>query len=186
VYDVTIVRNVDEVIELVETGLTDTSYTPTRDLERNTPYRWEVTSHLAGDTATTESTGTFVIVDDSAPAITLLFQNFPNPFPNSATGQSATCIWFDIASTSDVRLDILDIRGHLVRNLVPGTEFPATLPPGRYGRPPAGGAGSCDPRLSWDGSLSDGRFVPRGIYLIRLKTDEGDFFKRAVFMGRGF
>ena len=145
-----------------------------------------MTSHLAGDTATTESRGTFLIVDDSAPPITLLFQNFPNPFPNTVTGQQSTCVWFDLAVTSAVRLDILDIRGHQVRTLIPSDQFSSTLPPGRYGRPPTGGVGSCDPRLSWDGSLSAGSFVPRGIYLIRLKTDEGPFFKRAVFMGRGF
>jgi hypothetical protein len=95
-------------------------------------------------------------------------------------------VWFDLAVTSEVRLDILDIRGHPVRTLIPNDQFPSTLPPGRYGRPPTGGVGSCDPALLWDGSLSTGAFVPRGIYLIRLKTDEGTFFKRAVFMGRGF
>ncbi len=185
-YDITIVRDADALVELEALGLTDTSFVPDRDLERNTPYRWQVTSHLAADTATTESLGTFLIVDDSAPAITLLFQNFPNPFPNRSTGQPATCVWFDLAVTSEVRLDILDIRGHPVRTLIPNDQFPSTLPPGRYGRPPTGGVGSCDPAFLWDGSLSTGAFVPRGIYLIRLKTDEGTFFKRAVFMGRGF
>ncbi|MDH3457209.1 MAG: S8 family serine peptidase [Gemmatimonadota bacterium] len=184
-YDLRVIRADDGGIELDVRDLTEQRYTPPRDLERNTPYRWRVTTRLGSDSVVVESQATFLIIDDSAPSATLLFQNFPNPFPNVASGGATTCIWFDLAQTGSVSLDILDIRGHLVRNLVPGDAFGTPLPAGRYGRPAVGGTGSCDPRLSWDGRARDGSFVPQGIYLIRLKTPDSIFFKRAVYRGPG-
>lgn len=186
VYDLTVIRDDDDEIEIAERGLTEMEYVPQEDLERNTPYRWQVTAHLAPDSAVTESEGTFVIIDDTVPTVTLLFQNFPNPFPNRATGQRTTCIWFDLAAGGETRLDILDARGHVVQTLIPGTAFPARLDAGRYGRPDVGQTGSCHPDLQWDGTAADGSTVPQGIYLIRLVAPEGTFFKRIVFMGPGF
>lgn len=171
-------------VVLREDSLEETTFTPPFDLDRNTPFRWRIIARLGEDSAVTESQGTFLLIDDSAPSTTLLFQNFPNPFPNGSTGQQNTCIWFDLRVPGRVRLDVLDIRGHIVRNLVPGRDFPGTLPPGRYGRPEVGAFGQCDPRFTWDGRADEGEVVPRGIYLIRLVSPEGTFFKRAVFMGR--
>src|ERR1700680_3349664 len=47
--------------------------------------------------------------DPSLPPVTLLYQNFPNPFP--ALGQDATCLSFDLAIAAEVQLDILDLSG---------------------------------------------------------------------------
>lgn len=185
-YDLAVIRATDGVVEVDTTGLTGTAYTPPTDLERNTPYRWRVIARLGPDSAVTESRGTFLIIDDSVPAVTLLFQNFPNPFPNPATGKNTTCLWFDLARSGRVRLDILDMRGHVVRNLVPGTGFPSELPAGRYGRPDPATTGRCDPRLEWDGTARDGVTVPRGIYPVRLATPDGTLFKRIVFLGAEF
>lgn len=185
-YDLQVIRTFDDERTVDTTGLTTTAFRPAQDLERNTPYRWRVTARLGADSAVTESRGTFLIVDDRVPLVTLLFQNFPNPFPTGTTGRAATCIWFDLATAGRVRLDILDMRGHLVRNLVPGAAFPSQLPAGRYGRPAAGETGPCDPRLEWDGTARDGRVVPRGVYPVRLVTPTGVLFKRIVFMGRDF
>jgi hypothetical protein len=188
-YDLDIIRADDGVLELEANHLGGTSYRVTRDLERNTPYRWNLTARLSADTSASfvaESQGTFVIIDDSAPSATLLFQNFPNPFPNRTSGASSTCIWFDLARAGRVTVDILDIRGHVVLNLVPGTAFGQILEPGRYGRPDADVPGSCDSRLAWDGRATDGSYVPRGVYLIRLQTPNVTLFKRAVFMGAGY
>jgi len=182
-YDLEITRADDGVLEHEARGLVGTDYTVTRDLERNTPYRWSVTARIGNGSYVAESQGTFVIIDDSAPSATLLFQNFPNPFPNQAT--DATCIWFDLARSGSVTLDVLDVRGHVVLNIVPGTQFGQTLEAGRYGRPDVGGTGTCDPRIAWNGRASDGTFVPQGVYLIRLHTPDGTYFKRAVFMGVG-
>ncbi len=167
-------------------GLTETQYTPVRDLDLNTAYRWQLIARLGADSAVIESRSTFLIVDESMPTATLLFQNFPNPFPNEAIGISSTCIWFDLAHEGEVVLDILDVRGHVVRNVVPGTRFPRTLQPGRYGRGESGGPGSCDPTLQWDGTAANGERVPRGIYVIRLKTPDGTFMKRVVYLGERF
>ncbi|MGH7699608.1 MAG: hypothetical protein ACREMJ_03685 [Gemmatimonadales bacterium] len=118
---------------------------------------------------------------DTLPRATLLYQNFPNPFP--AEGQEATCLSFDVSATGAVELEILDLRGNLVRRLIPSPDFPGLLPAGRYGRGGSGGA-TCDPRLTWDGSTSDGRIVPPGIYLMMLEASGRRFFRRIVFRGR--
>ena len=182
-FDVEIFRTDNREVVIRKTGLDTTTFTPPSDLELNTPYRWRVVSHLGGDTATTESQGAFVVVDGSVPPVTLLFQNFPNPFPNRAIGLSATCIWFDLATSGSVRLEILDLRGHRVRTLVPGDAFPDPLPAGRYGRPGGAAGGRCDANLEWDGRAEDGTLVRQGVYLAKLATPDGTFFKRIVFLG---
>jgi len=180
-YDLAIVRANDGRVELEADGLTTTSFVPTVDLERNTPYRWRVTARLGPAQETVQSSGTFVIVDDSVPLVTTLFQNFPNPFPQG-TAQPATCLWFDLAVPGVVALDILDVRGLLVRSLIPATGLGPFLQAGRYGRPAPGSTG-CDPQLTWDGTATDGSTVPAGIYLAKLTTPAGTFFKRIVFRG---
>jgi hypothetical protein len=182
-FDVEIFRTDNREVVIRKTGLDTATFTPPSDLELNTPYRWRVVSHLGGDTATTESQGAFVVVDGSVPPVTLLFQNFPNPFPNRAIGLSATCIWFDLATSGSVRLEILDLRGHRVRTLVPGDAFPDPLPAGRYGRPGGAAGGRCDANLEWDGRAEDGTLVRQGVYLAKLVTPDGTFFKRIVFLG---
>lgn len=184
-YDVHVIRADDGIADLSATDLTATQYTPTSDLERNTPYRWRLVVHLGADSAVIESDGTFLVIDDTAPSTTLLYQNFPNPFPNRGVATQTTCIWFDLAKEGPVRLDVLDLRGRHVRSLVPGDGFPPRLEPGRYGRPEVGQSGRCDPRLEWDGTTDDGSSVPRGVYLIRLETPAGTFFRRIVFLGSG-
>jgi hypothetical protein len=119
--------------------------------------------------------------DSSLPPVTLLYQNFPNPFP--AEGQDATCLSFDLAVAGEVQLDILDVRGSPVRHLVPGPSLGPMLAPGRYGRSVAGGA-PCDPRLMWDGRADDGREVPAGVYLYKLRASGVTQFRRIVFRGR--
>jgi hypothetical protein len=179
-YDLVILR-VNGQVALEATGLTGTSYVPTADLERNTPYRWRVTAHLGTAQEATQSSGTFLIVDDSVPLVTTLFQNFPNPFPQGAA-QPSTCIWFDLAEPGPARLDILDVRGLVVRSLVPATGLGPFLQAGRYGRPSPGSSG-CDARLTWDGTTADGATVPAGVYLVKLTAPGGTFFKRIVFRG---
>lgn len=118
------------------------------------------------------------------PRATLLFQNFPNPFP--ANGLLTTCVWFDLASASDVRIQVLDIRGNVVRTIVPSATVPGDLPAGRYGR----GTGDipngfgCDGRFVWDGTASDGSLVPPGVYLLRMRADGVDTARRMLFLGR--
>jgi subtilisin family serine protease len=183
-YHVEIVRSQTGTVEVVDSNLTATSFTPSQDLDFNTPYRWRVTAQLGSDTASAESSANFLIIDDAVPSITLLYQNFPNPFPNPAVGTSTTCVWFDLATVGTVSLNILDLRGHVVRTLLPTPGSDGTLNPGRYGRPPTAMPGSCDPDFAWDGMANDGSAAPQGVYIVQLVTPDGAFYKRIVYLGR--
>jgi len=164
-------------------GLSDTTFRPTRPLEHNLPLRWRVVAHLGADSAIVTSPGSFIVLDDAVPATTLLFQNFPNPFPNAATGVAGTCIWFDIARTGEVSLGVFDIRGRLVRRLAPSALVPAVLDPGHYGRPPGDVPGTCDPRFRWDGRDETGAYVRPGVYFYRLSAPGFRDARRIVFLG---
>jgi hypothetical protein len=121
------------------------------------------------------------VSDTGRPAVTLLYQNFPNPFPTMTT--RVTCIWFDLSRTTNVSLTVHDVRGNLVRRLLPNASSPQFFQPGRYGRAsPASGVG-CDPATTWDGRAADGSTVPRGVYLIRLRAGGDQSIKKAVFQG---
>jgi hypothetical protein len=119
--------------------------------------------------------------DTGRPAVTLLYQNFPNPFPTADT--RVTCIWFDLNRTTSVSLTIHDVRGNLVRRLLPNASSSQLFAPGRYGRATPTAEEGCDPALTWDGRANDGSLAPRGVYLIRLQTGSAQSIKKAVFQG---
>jgi len=119
----------------------------------------------------------------ATPPVNLLYQNFPNPLPSTAS--PVTCIWFDLAQRSgDVKLAIYDVRGRLVRTIIPSAAVPATLEAGYYGRsansPTATG---CDPRFTWDGRGSDGARVPPGAYLVRFRVDDAWQTRKIIYRG---
>ena len=180
-YDLQVQRAATGVIDFTFPGLTDTTFDLSQPLERNTAYRWLLVVHAGADTSIIRSQGSFLIVDLGMPTSTLLYQNFPNPFP--AGGRDSTCLWFDLAIAGNIQLDILDLRGNRVRRFVPGPDFPGVLGPGRYGRG-SGGGGICDPRLMWDGRTDDGHPLPAGVYLAKLKAPGLLVFKRIVFRGK--
>lgn len=115
------------------------------------------------------------------PPVTLLYQNFPNPFPSASS--ATTCLWFDLQSDAMVALGIYDLRGHLVRTIVPSPQVPARLVAGYYGRVGSVTAGGCDARFAWDGRGSDGRSVPAGVYLARLGANGSWQTRKIVFRG---
>lgn len=164
-------------------GLTDTTFIPPRNLEANTAYRWSVTAYLpsTGDSLRVASQGTFVISSPDRPLATLLYQNFPNPFPTASA--SATCIWFDLERVAPVRLEVLTLRGDRVRRLYPVGNDSPLLPPGRYGRADVGSNTGCSPRFSWDGRTDDGRIVRPGVYLLRLGVSERWETRKIVYLG---
>jgi len=164
-------------------GLSDTTFQPTTPLEKNLPFRWRVVAHLGADSEIVTSAGTFLVADQSAPVTTLLFQNFPNPFPNPAVGLATTCVWFDVAQPGEVRLEVFDLRGRLVKRLAPSLAVPAQLPAGRYGRPAGDAPGTCDPRFSWDGHDELGNYVRAGVYVYRLIAPGFRDSRRVVFLG---
>ena len=180
-FDLAVQRVASGIIDYTVANLTDTTFDLPQPLERNTAYRWQLVVHAGPDTSMIRSQGSFLVVDLGMPTATLLYQNFPNPFP--AAGRDSTCLWFDLAIAGNVQLDILDLRGNRVRRFVPGPDFPGVLAPGRYGRG-SGAGGICDPRLMWDGRADDGHPLPAGVYLAKLKVAGLLVFKRIVFRGK--
>jgi hypothetical protein len=164
-------------------SLRDTTFVLGVDLDANTSYRWSITGVTRGGDSTTVAGSSFVIIESGVPTLTLLYQNFPNPFPSATV--ATTCIWFDLHQPSSVQLDILSLRGHPVRRLLPTLGLAGTIPAGRYGRgTPGSGTSGCDQRMVWDGRDADGKLVPPGVYLIRLRARGFEAFKKAVYRGR--
>lgn len=166
-------------------GLVDTTFRPPVDLQANTSYRWAVRAYRpGGESVRVASAGSFSIVDPPLPTSTLLYQNFPNPFPS--TSAFATCFWFDVgAPGARLRLDIRNLRGQFVRTIIPAEDGVERFAAGRYGRGAPGAGSSCDNRFTWDGTAADGRTVDAGVYLALFTVDGGrPTVRRILFRGR--
>jgi hypothetical protein len=171
--------------EVAVSGVRDTTFRSFTDLQANTSYRWNVRASLpTGANIRVYSQGSFVITDPPLPTTTLSYQNFPNPFPTAAT--QSTCFWFDVGKSGvRVSLDVLDLRGNLVKRIVPAIDGVERFEAGRYGRGTPGAASNCDNRFVWDGTASDGRTVAPGVYLARFRADDGTpTYRKIVFTGR--
>ncbi len=83
---------------------------------------------------------------DQAPRVTRLLGNVPNPF------NPQTVVVFELAAAGPAVLEVYDIRGHRVRELVR-----ADLEPGRH-------------EILWDGNDSAGRSVASGVYFCRMQA----------------
>jgi hypothetical protein len=174
-YDLAVVNTVTQAMAFNASGLTDTVFTLPTPLEANTSYQWRVRARInTGDPAdetTVTSPTTFVISSADAPLATLLYNTFPNPFPNAVSGTA--CIWFDLAVPSKVSLTVYDIVGpHRVRVI-----FTGDLAAGAHGR--SSPTGGCESRFSWDGRDDRGRFVQPGAYILRFHS-EADGVKQNV------
>jgi hypothetical protein len=161
-------------------------------LTPNQSYRWRVIATARGATEgvvvadTVETAVPFVVTSDEAPPATIVYQNFPNPFP-LGFGAPLTRIWFDLAQDGPVHLAVYDLRGRLVRELIPATSGcgTITLRAGLYGRP--GGVPNGDVReecvlTEWDATDHNGRRVPRGVYLLRLRAGGVEDVRRMLFL----
>ncbi len=81
---------------------------------------------------------------------------FPNPFnPN-------TTIFYEIAATSTVTVNIYNLRGQLVRSFFEGTKAP-----NRY-------------KIIWDGTTESGNDCGSGNYLIEMICGQQRFFRKVV------
>jgi hypothetical protein len=187
VYDVEIVSAAGQLVQPTIRNVTSSVVRVPQPLTPNQPYRWRVIARTQlGSADTVESASTFVVNVTERPPITLLQQNFPNPFPRPDLGTRETRIWFDLADATTVDLAVFDLRGRLVKRLVPAS--PAcgtiTLPPGIYGR--TGVLVTPDPCVltTWDGTDYEGRTVVAGVYVLRLRTNGQDQFRHMVFAPR--
>ena len=102
-------------------------------------------------------------VGDVQPQDTLLAQNFPNPF------NPETWIPYQLSKATEVKIDIYDISGHLVRSLDLGWK-----PLGSY-MTPSGAA-------YWDGKNAVGERVASGIYFYTLQTSDFAATRRMVIL----
>jgi len=96
--------------------------------------------------------------DVSLPGEFALHQNYPNPFNPS------TVITYDLATDSNVRLDIFDIMGRNVKTLVNEKQIG-----GRH-------------IVSWDANDQFGQAVSAGVYLTRLHTGNKVFTQKMILM----
>jgi hypothetical protein len=88
----------------------------------------------------------------------VLSQNYPNPF------NSSTSISYQLMRYSDVRLDIFNQRGQLVRTLVQGQQ--------------ATGSHS----VQWDGLDYNGQPVSSGVYMYRLQAEHQMLTRKLMLM----
>lgn len=185
-YDLEILSADDGTLaQPAQRNLSESQARPVQPLVPNVAYRWRViarTRTSAVDTA--ESSAAFVVTSETRPPATLLYDNFPNPFPR-AGGNVETRIWFDIAERTIVELAVFDQRARLIRRLVPATPDCGivTLDPGQYGRALGGQTDPCV-STTWDGTDEQGRQVAPGLYILRLRTNGRDQFRQMVFIPR--
>ena len=184
-FDFELVETGDNRIFLQATVAVDTTFIPPIDLQANTSYRWSVRATAPnGESVNATSVASFLIVDPALPTTTILYQNFPNPFPTP--NAFATCFWFDVGEPgARISLDVLDLRGNLIRTIIPGDDRIVDFLPGRYGRGIPGLGNNCDNRFVWNGTANDGRTVAAGAYLMRFKVNNGaPTYRTIIFKGR--
>jgi len=98
-----------------------------------------------------------VVKGNMLPKENRLHGNYPNPFNPS------TMINFDISEVGHVELEVLDIRGRLIRTLVS-----EKLSPANYS-------------IAWSG-MHAGRPASAGIYLYRLTTEQGSLVRKMTLL----
>jgi hypothetical protein len=82
----------------------------------------------------------------------------PNPF------NPAAVVAFELAADTAVKVDVFDLRGHVVRALVNGQREA-----GAY-------------QVRWDGRDDQGQDAPAGVYLCRLQTGDATVTKRMALV----
>ena len=102
-------------------------------------------------------------VGDVQPQDTLLAQNYPNPF------NPETWIPYQLNKATEVRIDIYNVSGHLVRSLDLGWQ-----PTGSYMTPSSA--------AYWDGKNAVGERVASGIYFYTLQTSDFTATRRMVIL----
>jgi hypothetical protein len=103
-------------------------------------------------------------MDLPLPATFILYQNYPNPFNPTTTIEFSLGGSDDGSLTQHVNLDIYNILGQHVKNLVD-----KNLVPGSY-------------QVDWDATNSGGRRVATGIYLYKLQVDKVSKSRKMVLL----
>jgi hypothetical protein len=132
------------------TGMADGTYRAYVMLSHNASGSPEVVTvdlEISDDTSVPESPMAFALEG-----------NYPNPF------NPVTNISFTLPEAAEVRIDVLDVSGRLVRTLEAGE-----LPAGRR-------------TVSWDGRDNEGHQVATGVYLARLRAGEFEATSKMVLV----
>ncbi len=114
-----------------------------------------------------QSSGQDVADTDIVPVVSRIRTVEPNPFSPMGEGRSAATVRLRIserAANHPARLDVIDLNGRLVRNLLD-----APLPAGVA-------------TASWDGRNAGGQPAGAGVYYLRFVTEEGTQGARMVLM----
>ncbi len=100
-----------------------------------------------------------VSIDDNTIASPeIVMSNYPNPF------RGETKISFSLPKTEDVKLEIYNIKGQLVRTLINGQK--------------SAGANN----VVWDGSDDNGNEVTKGVYFYKIRCGSYSVTKKMIFM----
>lgn len=185
-YDVQVISVATNQVVQQMRNLTSASVRVAEPLTPNQAYRWRVIARTRQGVAdTVTSRAPFVVESAEAPPATILYQNFPNPFPTFF--EPSTRVWFDLARDGPVDLSVLDLRGRLIRRLIPARPDCGTvsLKAGLYGR--SGQLINTDVAegcalTAWDGRDERGQVVPRGVYVLRLQAGGLTEVRRMLFM----
>jgi hypothetical protein len=182
-YDVEVINHTTNAVVQRITNLTTPTARVTEPLTPNQSFRWRVIAHTrTGQVDTVASVQPFVVATDDRPPATILYQNFPNPFPRLDLGTIDTRIWFDLAQAGPVTLTVHDTRGRVVRRLIPAPGCaPVTLAAGVYGRSGQVLADENCILLHWDGTDDSGEKVGSGVYILRLQTTGAVLTKKMLY-----
>ena len=127
-------------------------------------YCWDMFSDPAAsikvDNWVVETVGTVGIDEpvNNIPNQFSLKQNYPNPF------NPTTNIAFELSKAMNVSLDIFNLNGQLVRNLIHGN-----FSPGQQ-------------QVAWDGKNNRGEDVPTGVYLYTLTGNSQRVSNKMIFL----
>ncbi len=94
----------------------------------------------------------------------ILYNNYPNPFSKGSGRNPFTRISFNIPTNSHVKLEIYNIQGVLVNELINGV-----FSPGKY-------------KAIWNGRNESGEIVSSGVYLYRLTANNFVLTKRMLLI----
>ena len=97
-----------------------------------------------------------VFVEQAIPKEFALNQNYPNPF------NPETTISYDLPKDTQVKIDIFNVRGELVKELLNTQQNAGTK------------------TLIWDGTLTSGEKAPTGIYFYRIKAESFQAIKKML------
>lgn len=95
---------------------------------------------------------------DLIPGSFSLSQNFPNPF------NAGTTMLYQVAEASNVSVNVLNILGQDVRQLVNQKQAPGVY------------------RVHWDGTGDDGIEMSSGVYIIRLQAGEFHQIRKVILI----